>query len=146
VYQAVGGHAYGWVYPGPMGAVLTPSFVGLENARDLPDASTLCGACAVVCPVNIPLPDLLRGLRVQRTERRLRPWRERLAIKLWTWLACHPRIYGLVTSLAARLLHRLGGNDGLLHRLPFGAGWTDGRDLPAPRGRTFRELYREQRP
>lgn len=146
VYQNVGGHAYGWVYPGPMGAVLTPSFVGLENARDLPDASTLCGACAVVCPVNIPLPDLLRGLRVQRTERRLRPWRERLAIKLWTWLACHPRIYGLVTSLAARLLHRLGGKDGLLHRLPFGSGWTDGRDLPAPRGRTFREMYREQRP
>ena len=69
VYQNVGGHAYGWVYPGPMGAVLTPSFVGLENARDLPDASTLCGACAAVCPVNIPLPDLLRTLRVQRTKR-----------------------------------------------------------------------------
>ena len=145
VYQNVGGHAYGWVYPGPMGAVLTPSFVGLENARDLPDASTLCGACAVVCPVNIPLPDLLRTLRVQRTEKRLRPWPERLALKLWSWLARHPSIYGVATGLAARWLHRFSGKQGLLHRLPFAGGWTDGRDLPAPSGRTFRELYRKQR-
>ncbi len=145
VYQNVGGHAYGWVYPGPMGAVLTPSFVGLENARDLPDASTLCGACAAVCPVNIPLPDMLRQLRVQRMEKRLRPWPERLALKLWAWLAGRPHIYGIATALAARLLHRLGGKTGLLHRLPFAAGWTDGRDMPAPRGRTFRELYKRER-
>jgi L-lactate dehydrogenase complex protein LldF len=145
VYQNVGGHAYGWVYPGPMGAVLTPSFVGLENARDLPDASTLCGACAAVCPVNIPLPDLLRTLRVQRTKRGLRPWSERLALKLWGWLARHPSIYGVATGLAARWLHWFGGQQGLLHRLPFAGGWTDGRDLPAPSGRTFRELYRKQR-
>lgn len=144
VYQNVGGHAYGWVYPGPMGAVLTPSFVGLENARDLPDASTLCGACAVVCPVNIPLPDLLRTLRAQRTEKRLRPWSERLALTLWGWLARHPSLYGVATGWAARLLYRLGGKQGRLHRLPFAGGWTDGRDLPAPSGRTFRELYREQ--
>ncbi len=144
VYQNVGGHAYGWVYPGPMGAVLTPSFVGLEHARDLPDASTLCGACAAVCPVNIPLPDLLRQLRVQRMQKRLRPWTERAALKLWAWLAKRPRIYGIATRLAARLLRRFGGKERLLHRLPLASGWTDGRDLPAPSGRTFRELYREQ--
>jgi len=142
VYQNIGGHAYGWVYPGPMGAVLTPSIVGLEAAHDLPDASTLCGACTVVCPVSIPLPDLMRHLRTRLTEQRLRPWRERLAIALWAWTACRPRLYGLVTSLAARLLHLGGGRDGLLHRLPFGAGWTAGRDMPAASGRTFRELYR----
>jgi len=145
VYQNVGGHAYGWVYPGPMGAVLTPSFVGLENARDLPDASTLCGACAAVCPVNIPLPDMLRQLRVQRMEKRLRPWTERAALKLWSWLAARPHIYGIATALAARLLHRFGGKKEMLHRLPFASGWTDGRDLPAPQGRTFRELYRRER-
>jgi L-lactate dehydrogenase complex protein LldF len=127
-----------------MGAVLTPSFIGLENARDLPDASTLCGACAVVCPVNIPLPDLLRSLRVQRTEKRLRPRHERVALKLWAWLACRPRPYGVVTGLAARLLRRLGGKQGLLHRLPFGGGWTDGRDFPAPAGKTFRAIYKER--
>ncbi len=58
VYQNVGGHAYGWVYPGPMGSILTPTYVGLENALDLPHASTLCNQCGVVCPVKIPLPDL----------------------------------------------------------------------------------------
>jgi len=63
VYQSIGGHAYGWVYPGPMGSVLTPTYVGLENALDLPQASTLCNQCGVVCPVKIPLPDLLRKLR-----------------------------------------------------------------------------------
>ena len=58
VYQKIGGHAYGWVYPGPMGSVLTPSYVGLENALDLPQAATMCGECHVVCPVAIPLPNL----------------------------------------------------------------------------------------
>ena len=74
VYQKIGGHAYGWVYPGPMGSVLTPSYVGLENALDLPHAATLCGQCSVVCPVKIPLPDLLRKLREKQWERHLRPW------------------------------------------------------------------------
>jgi L-lactate dehydrogenase complex protein LldF len=63
VYQSVGGHAYGWVYPGPMGSVLTPNYIGLENALDLPHAATLCNQCGVVCPVKIPLPELLRKLR-----------------------------------------------------------------------------------
>ena len=74
VYQNVGGHAYGWVYPGPIGSILTPMYVGLENALDLPQASTLCNQCGVVCPVKIPLPDLLRKLREKQFERRLRPW------------------------------------------------------------------------
>jgi L-lactate dehydrogenase complex protein LldF len=74
VYQNIGGHSYGWVYPGPIGSILTPSYVGLENALDLPQASTLCNQCGVVCPVKIPLPDLLRKLREQQFARRLRPW------------------------------------------------------------------------
>ena len=80
VYQKIGGHAYGWVYPGPMGSVLTPSYVGLENALDLPHAATLCGQCSVVCPVKIPLPDLLRKLREKQWERGLRPWYERVGV------------------------------------------------------------------
>ena len=71
VYQKIGGHSYGWVYPGPMGSVLTPSYVGIEKTLDLPQASTLCGECHVACPVKIPLPDLLRKLREKQFERGL---------------------------------------------------------------------------
>lgn len=143
VYQAVGGHAYGWVYPGPMGSILTPTYVGLENARDLPFASTLCNQCGVVCPVKIPLPDLQRKLREQQVERNLRPWAERMALRLWARAALQPEIYALATKLAARLLRIMGGSEGRIRRLPPGAsGWTEGRDFPAPEGRTFRELYR----
>ena len=93
VYQNVGGHAYGWVYPGPMGSILTPTYVGLENALDLPHASTLCNQCGVVCPVKIPLPDLMRKLREKQVERGLRPWRERLGFNLWSWVAQRPALY-----------------------------------------------------
>jgi L-lactate dehydrogenase complex protein LldF len=144
VYQSVGGHAYGWVYPGPMGSVLTPALLGLEQAPQLPDASTLCGACEQVCPVKIPLPELLRKLRAQRTERQLRPWGERLALRLWAWCALRPRVYATLASVAVRLLAWLGGNEGLIRRLPLAAGWLKGRDLPAPAGRTFRELYKKR--
>jgi L-lactate dehydrogenase complex protein LldF len=143
VYQNIGGHAYGWVYPGPMGSILTPTFVGLENAPDLPNASTLCGACGEVCPVKIPLPDLLRQLREKLAERGLKPWQERIALKLWSWLARHPAAYALATKITVRALKYAGGTDGLLHRLPGASGWTDGRDMPAPAGKTFRELYHQ---
>ena len=142
VYRAVGGHSYGWVYPGPMGSVLTPSYAGLENALDLPHAATLCGACSVACPVKIPLPDLLRKLREKQVDRGLRPWRERTAIRLWSWTARHPRWYVLATAVAARCLRILGGRNGMIGALPFGSEWTRGRFFPAPRsGRTFRALY-----
>jgi L-lactate dehydrogenase complex protein LldF len=144
VYQSVGGHAYGWVYPGPMGSVLTPSYVGLENALDLPNAATFCNQCGVVCPVKIPLPDLMRKLRERQFERRLKPWPERLGLALWGWVARRPAIYAMMAALGARVLAWRGGADGRIRWLPFGGGWTDGRDLPAPSGRTFRELYRQK--
>ncbi|MGH8661936.1 MAG: LutB/LldF family L-lactate oxidation iron-sulfur protein [Burkholderiales bacterium] len=145
VYQSVGGHAYGWVYPGPMGSVLTPSYVGLENALDLPNAATFCNQCGVVCPVKIPLPDLMRKLRERQFERRLKPWPERAGLALWGWVALRPAIYAMMTALGARLLSLLGGAERRIRRLPLGRGWTDGRDFPAPEGRTFRELYRKRR-
>ena len=141
VYQSVGGHAYGSVYPGPMGAVLTPAFAGLAASSDLPNASTFCGACAAVCPVKIPLPDLMRNLRERELVERLRPLRERLMLRLWIWTASHPRVYHAVTRLVVRALHRLAGREGLLHHLPGAAGWTKLRDLPAPAGDTFHALY-----
>jgi len=145
VYQSVGGHAYGWVYPGPMGSVLTPSYVGLENALDLPNAATLCNQCGVVCPVKIPLPDLMRKLRERQFERGLKPWPERLGLALWSWAARHPATYAMMAALGARVLSLLGGRGKRIRHLPLASGWTDGRDFPAPEGRTFRDLYRERR-
>ena len=104
VYQNVGGHAYGWVYPGPIGSILTPMYVGLDKALDLPFASTMCNQCGVVCPVKIPLPDLQRKLREKEFERNLRPWYERLGLKGWGWLARHPMLYDVATRIGVRVL------------------------------------------
>jgi L-lactate dehydrogenase complex protein LldF len=144
VYQNVGGHAYGWVYPGPMGSVLTPSYVGIEKAGDLPNAATFCGECQVVCPVKIPLPDLMRKLREKQFDMKLRPASERLAINVWSWFVKRPRLYALAARIGARVAAWMGGRDRLIHRLPGIDGWTDGRDMPAPAGKTFRELYAER--
>src|SRR5688572_3259663 len=134
VYQSIGGHAYGWVYPGPMGSVLTPTYVGLENALELPHASTFCNQCGVVCPVKIPLPDLMRKLREKQFERGLRPWRERAGLALWSWIARRPKLYGLFASFGARVLALLGGRTRTISKLPGASAWTEGRDLPAPEG------------
>jgi L-lactate dehydrogenase complex protein LldF len=143
VYQKIGGHSYGWVYPGPMGSVLTPSYAGIENALDLPQASTLCGECHVVCPVKIPLPDLLRKLREKQVERHLRPPLERLGLTVWAYFAKRPKLYRMAAALGVRFLRMLGGSKKSITRLPFASGWTDYRDMPAPSGKTFRELYRQ---
>jgi L-lactate dehydrogenase complex protein LldF len=145
VYQTVGGHAYGWVYFGPMGSVLTPLYAGLENAPDLPHAATLCNQCGVVCPVRIPLPELLRKLREKQVERGLSPWRERLALKLWAWTARRPALYGVAARLGARYLKWLAHGQDRIRVLGLAPAWTAGRDLPAPEGKTFRELYRARR-
>ncbi len=142
VYQNVGGHAYGWVYPGPIGSVLTPAYVGVDKAIDLPNAATLCNQCGVACPVKIPLPDLMRKLREKQTELGLRSSAERAGLRIWVWVASRPRLYGLLTRIAARLGKLAGGKERLLHWLPFaGREWTGARDLPTPRGKTFREIY-----
>ena len=146
VYKTVGGHSYGWVYPGPMGSVLTPAFMGLANALDLPQASTLCGSCAVVCPVKIPLPELLRSLRERQVVARLRPGSERAALKLWSYTARHPWLYALLSRWGARVLRALGGSSGMIRNLPLASGWTDGRYFPAPApGGTFRDRYAARR-
>ncbi len=144
VYQNVGGHAYGWVYPGPMGSVLTPTYIGIENAGDLPNAATFCGECQVVCPVKIPLPDLMRKLREEQFDLHLRPFSERFAIGVWGFFVKRPRLYAFASRAGARIASWIGGREKLIHKLPGIDGWTDGRDMPAPEGKTFRELYREQ--
>jgi len=125
--------------------VLTPLFVGIEKALDLPYANTLCNQCGVVCPVKIPLPELLRKLREREVERRLRPLAERLALKLWAWVAARPALYAAGTKLAVRYLRWLARGRTTIPVLAAVPAWTEGRDFPAPEGRTFRELYAEGR-
>lgn len=141
VYQTVGGHAYGWVYPGPMGAVLTPLLTGIDQAIDLPHAGTLCNQCGVVCPVKIPLPELLRTLREKQVDRGLRPVSERLALRLWAWCARRPWLYGIAARAAVRYLKWLAAGQASIPVLGAAPEWTQGRDFPAPEGKTFRELY-----
>ena len=146
VYHTIGGHAYGSVYMGPMGQVLTPALQGLESAPDLPHAATMCGACAVVCPVKIPLPDLMRRLRRRQIRQQLRPLAERILMRLWLFAARRPLIYAAATAVAGRLLRLIGGRQGWICRLPGAAGWFAGRDLIAPPGKTFRALAGKLKP
>jgi len=137
VYGTVGGHAYGWVYGGPVGAVLTPGLLGIGAARHLPEASTLCGRCEEVCPVRIPLPALLRRWREDGFAAAAGPAAPRRWVRLWAALARRPRLYRLAAGAGVALLAALGRRRGRIRRLPFAGGWTGARDLPAPEGGTF---------
>jgi L-lactate dehydrogenase complex protein LldF len=142
IYTSVGGHAYGSIYPGPIGSVLTPLLTSLEHSHLLPNACTSCGRCAEVCPADIPLPDLLRDLRHEEGIKKLSPPRWRYGLKLHAWLARHPPLYQTLTAISIRILHRLGRKRGRFSRLPFADGWTSQRDFPAPQENTFMQLYK----
>ena len=146
IYGAVGGHAYGWVYSGPMGAVLTPQLIGLEAAGHLPNASTFCGRCEAVCPMAIPLPAMMRRWREREFESHLQPAPSRLGLRLWSWFARHPAAYRGLIRAASRVLRLMGGRSRRIGWLPGAAGWTAGRDLPAPEGRSFHALWAERGP
>ena len=144
VYHAVGGHAYGWVYPGPMGSVLTPNLIGVDEAGHLPNASTFCGRCEAVCPMRIPLPKMMRHWREREFERHLSPATVRAGLGLWAFMARRPKLYHFVTGLQARLMGRAGRARGRFDALPLARGWTKYRDFPAPEGKTFQQLWAER--
>ncbi|MBT8420881.1 MAG: LUD domain-containing protein, partial [Gammaproteobacteria bacterium] len=143
VYGAIGGHAYGWVYPGPMGAVLTPLLLGRKKTRHLPQACTLNGRCQTVCPMNIPLPELLRQLRIDAWQHKDTPRAIRWVGRSLAFVAGHPRLYARFAAFSARVLDALGGQRGRLRSLPFLGGWTGSRDLPIPRGKTFQDQWKQ---
>ena len=130
VYQQVGGHAYGSVYPGPIGAVITPQLMGIEKTSQLPYASSLCGACRDVCPVKIDIPQLLLHLRAEISPRKGSA-AERLAFKLWARVMTSPALYKL-SSVAGRFLQRA---------VPISRAWTNGRDLRRIESKSFHELW-----
>ncbi len=142
VYRAVGGHAYGDVYPGPIGAVLTPALFGLDPWGDLPYASTLCGACRDVCPVRIDIPRMLVALRQEAAATPSPPfgWL-RPGLKLYTAVATRPSWWRWFLAIGS-LLGRTLGRGGTIERLPFHAGgWTRYRSLRAPARRSFRAWW-----
>ncbi len=145
VYERTGGHAYGSVYPGPIGAILTPQLEGLDRAGSLPYASSLCGACAEVCPVKIDIPEVLVHLRAQVVEhKRARHPRnpEALSMQALGWIFADRRRYE-----RAQALGRLGQlpltRSGRIRRLPGPlSGWTEMRDAPVVASQTFRQWWR----
>jgi len=151
VYRKIGGHSFPWVYSGPIGAILTPQFMGVSREPSLPFASSLCGACAEVCPVKIDIPSVLVALRAdvhQNEARQKRNRVEKLAFRLFRWLMQHPRAYEWAGRLAASLANSADG--GWMRRvpLPLNVGpvraWLSQRDLPPPPSRSFRQLWRQR--
>lgn len=145
VYGAVGGHSYGWVYPGPMGSVLTPKMIGIENAGLLPNASTFCGKCESVCPVRIPLPKLMRHWREDEFSKHLSPKAVRWGLGSWAFFAKRPALYRWLAKGSNTFLRLMAGKKGRIKRLPLAGGWTDWRDMPAPSGKTFMEQYQAKK-
>ncbi len=143
VYRQIGGHAYGYTYPGPIGILLTAMSHGPGSVKDLAHASSLCGACADACPVRIDIPRMLIELRREVDEKKIAPWGERVAFKTLAALLRRPRLYRLAAPVA-RLLQRPFAQDGAIRSLPWFFGdWTRARDLPAVASRTFQELWNE---
>jgi L-lactate dehydrogenase complex protein LldF len=138
VYRKIGGHNYPWVYSGPIGAIITPQFQGVKKDTWLPFASSLCGACAEVCPVKIEIPKLLIKLREETTEARRRAGAgglERLAFRMFAWVMAHPKIFRLLARTGAKLAPK-----------PPAVGplrqWASQRELPRLAKQDFRQLWK----
>lgn len=150
VYRHVGGHAYGWVYSGPIGAIINPQLMGINKAPELPFASSLCGACRDVCPVKIDFPKVLLELRSQIVEEKRRGggfgiFAESLSIRLWRLVVSHRTAYETMTKLSYYLQLPWLGKNGALRSLPFPfSRWTDDRDFPAVSKTPFRERWKQR--
>lgn len=145
VYRKIGGHAYGNVYSGPIGALITPLFEGLHDYKDLPQASSLCGACYEACPVKINIPDYLIRMRRDIVHQRLNGRIERLVYRLWGWGLRSPFMYKWIGKLQKFDLRRRARGSGWIQSLPkISAGWTQVRDMPAPARRTFHQIWKDR--
>src|SRR5439155_10823266 len=137
-----GGHAYGDVYPGPVGAIVTPGLRGIEQAADLPGASSLCGACREVCPIRLDIPRMLLALRQAAVEHTPQPLSLRFGLKAFALVASRPSMYRAAMAAMRRML-RARATNGWIARAPgLAAEWTRFRDLKAPATRTFEQQWR----
>ena len=155
VYERTGGHAYGSVYPGPIGAILSPQLTGISTGSkgrhdpnaSLPFASTLCGACFDACPVRIDIPTILVHLRAEVVDagRGGLPSGQDLAMKAAAWVMDSPRRFGAAEK-AAGAGRLIAGSDHRITSLPWPASkWTASRDLPEPPRQTFRQWWAQNR-
>ena len=151
VYRKIGGHSFPWVYSGPIGAIITPQFMGVSHEPGLPFASSLCGACSEVCPVKIDIPKILLELRsdVKKAEARDHRGRmEKLAFRAFAWLMTHPRLYEMAGKLAAAVAppDATGWIRGVPAPMNIGPlrAWLSQRDLPPAPARSFREMWRRR--
>lgn len=155
VYRKIGGHSFPWVYSGPIGAIITPQFHGVESEPGLPFASSLCGACAEVCPVKIDIPKILLELRadIKRSEKKhAENETERAAFRMFAYVASRPKLWQRATKLAARFGPKPAPRgQGYVKKVPgfMNVGpvraWLSQRDLPAPAEKSFREMWKERK-
>jgi L-lactate dehydrogenase complex protein LldF len=151
VYRKIGGHSFPWVYSGPIGAILTPQFMGAAHEPGLPFASSLCGACAEVCPVKIDIPKILlelrRDVKELETQQKSNRW-EKLAFRGFAWLMTHPRLFEMAGRIAASMSPSEDGRwirnvPPMMNRPPVQA-WLSQRDLPPAPSKSFREMWRQR--
>jgi L-lactate dehydrogenase complex protein LldF len=141
VYRKIGGHNYPWVYSGPIGAIITPQFHGITSDTWLPFASSLCGACAEVCPVKIEIPKLLLKLREDVTEQQRKSGSdgsERFAFQLVAWIVTHPKVYLFLASLGSIVFP-------LIPKIGPLKKWTSQRTLPEPAKQSFHQWWAGRR-
>ena len=147
VYERTGGHAYGSVYPGPIGAVLSPQLTGVEDNASLPYASSLCGACYDACPVQIDIPSLLVHLRARHVEEAAgapAPVPEAVAMAAASWVMASPARYAAAQRGRAGRPAARPAAAGSARLPPPLSAWTAARDAPVPPAQTFREWWRDE--
>ena len=143
-YRQIGGHSYGSIYPGPIGSVLSPILGGYEDFKDLPYACSLCTACNQVCPVKIPLADLLLKHRENMVQQGITPTMEKLSVKLFTFANNHPSLWKIGMNVGAKVSKKMIKNGKAPVNLGALSEWTKARDLPDSEGESFRQWFKNR--
>lgn len=144
VYRQIGGHSYGSVYPGPIGSVLSPLLGNYQEFHDLPYACSLCTACNQVCPVKIPLANLLLKHRTHIVEQGLNPTAEKISVKAFTFANNHPALWKVGMNIGAKVMKATVKNGKAPLNIGVISEWANTRDLPDADGESFRSWFKNR--